>query len=91
MRKRHKLVKSHKSDCDKNAQILHLEELICDSHTQEKLHDEEISVTKIKTDPNYFFYRKNFYLQKNSTTTKKYIYNYVQYLRPAILKYMSLD
>ena len=44
MRKRRKLAK-----------ILHLEELICDSHTQEKLHDEEIVVTKIKTDPNYFF------------------------------------
>ena len=55
MRKRRKLIKSHKSDGDKNAQILHLEELICDSHTQEKLHDEEIVVTKIKTDPNYFF------------------------------------
>ena len=55
MRKRHKLVKSHKSDGDKNAQILHLEELICDSHTQEKCHDEEIAVTKINTDPNYFF------------------------------------
>ena len=55
MRKRRKLVKSHKSDCDKNAQILPLEKLICDSHTQEKLHNEEISVTKIKTDPNYFF------------------------------------
>ena len=55
MRKRRKLVKSHKSDGDKNAQILHLEEFICDSHTQEKLHDEEIAVTKIKTDPNYFF------------------------------------
>ena len=55
MRKRRKLVKSHKSDGDKNAQILHLEELICDSHTQENLHDEEIAVTKIKTDPNYFF------------------------------------
>ena len=34
------------------------------------------------------FYRKNFYLQKNST---KSIYNYVKYLQPAILKYMSLD
>ena len=55
MRKRRKLVKSHKSDGDKNAQILHLEVLICDNHTQEKLHDEEIAVTKIKTDPNYFF------------------------------------
>ena len=54
-RKRRKLVESHKSDCDKNAQILHLEELICTSHTQEKLHDEEIAVIKIKTDPNYFF------------------------------------
>ena len=55
MRKRRKLVKSYKSHCDKNAQILHSEELICDSHTQEKLHDEESAVTKIKTDPNYFF------------------------------------
>ena len=45
VRKRRKLVKSHKSDCDKNAQILHLEELISDSHTQEKLNDEEIAVT----------------------------------------------
>ena len=42
MRKRCKLVKPHKSDCDKNAQILHLEELICDSHTQEKLHDKKL-------------------------------------------------
>ena len=49
MRKRRKLVKSHESDCDKTAQIFHLEELICDSHTQEKLHDEEIAVTKINT------------------------------------------
>ena len=55
MRKRRKLVKSHKSDCDKNAQILHLEKFICDSHHREKLHDEEIVITKIKTDPNYFF------------------------------------
>ena len=55
MRKRRKLVKSNKSDCDKNAQILHLEELICGSHTQEKLHDEEIAVTEIKTYSNYFF------------------------------------
>ena len=54
-RKRCKLVRSHKSDCGKNAQILNLEELICDSHTQEKLHDEEIAVTKLKTDTNYFF------------------------------------
>ena len=33
----------------------------------------------------YFFYRKNFYLQKNSTK-KISIYNYVQYLQPDILK-----
>ena len=46
----------NRADCsEKNSQILHLEELICDSHTQEKLHDEEIAVTKIKTNPNYFF------------------------------------
>ena len=34
-----------------------------------------------------FFYRKNFYLQKKKLS----IYNYVQYLQPVILKYMSLD
>ena len=44
MRKRRK---SHIYDCDKNAQILHLEELICHSHTHEKSYDEEIAVTKI--------------------------------------------
>ena len=37
----------------KTAQILHVEELICDSHRQEKLLDEEIAVTKIKMDPSY--------------------------------------
>ena len=53
MRKRHKLVKSHILVSEKNAQILHVEELICER--QEKLHNEEIAVTKIKTDPNYLF------------------------------------
>ena len=28
---------------------------MCDSHRQEKLHDEEIAVTEIKMNPNYFF------------------------------------
>ena len=37
-----------------------------------------------------FFYRNKFYLQKSSTK-KLSIYNYVQYLQPVILKYMSLD
>ena len=55
MRKRHKLVKSHILVSEKKAQILHVEEFICESHRQEKLHDEEIAVTKIKMDPNYFF------------------------------------
>ena len=55
MRKRHKLAKSHILVSEKTAQILHVEELICESHRQEKLHNEEIAVTKIKMDPNYFF------------------------------------
>ena len=60
MRKRRKLAKSHIFVSEKTAQILHVEELICESHRQEKLHDEEIAVTKIKMDPNYFFrYAKN--------------------------------
>ena len=55
IRKRHKL-----TSLKKTAQILHVEELICKSHRQEKLQDEEIAVTKIKMDPNYFFrYAKN--------------------------------
>ena len=55
MRKRRKLAKSHIFLSEKTAQILHVEELICESHRHEKLHDEEIAVTKIKMDPNYFF------------------------------------
>ena len=50
MRKRCKLAKSHIFVSEKTAQILHVEELICESHRQEKLHDEEIAVTKIKMD-----------------------------------------
>ena len=46
IRKRRKLPKSHIL-VYKNAQIVQ-KELICESHRQEKLHDEEIAVTKIK-------------------------------------------
>ena len=35
--------------------MLQIEELICESHRQEKLHNKEIDVTKIKMDPNYLF------------------------------------
>ena len=52
MRKIRKLAKSHILVSEKTAQILHVEELICESHRQEKLHDEEIVLTKIKMDPN---------------------------------------
>ena len=52
MGKRRKLAKSH---ILVSAQIFHVEELICESHRQEKLHDEEIAVSKIQMDPNYFF------------------------------------
>ena len=52
---RRKLAKSHIFVSENTAQILHVEEFICESHWQGKLHDEEIAVTKIKMDPNYFF------------------------------------
>ena len=54
MRNRRKQVKSHILVSKKTAQILHVEELICESHRQEKLHDEKIDVTKIQMHPNYF-------------------------------------
>ena len=42
MRKRRKLAKFHIFVSEKTAQILHVEELICESHRQEKSHDEEL-------------------------------------------------
>ena len=43
MRKRRKLVKSQISDSEeKNMQILNVEQLICDSHNHERLHDEKM-------------------------------------------------
>ena len=55
MRKRRKLAKYHFLVSENPPQILHVQELICESHRQERLHDEEIAVTKIKMDLNYFF------------------------------------
>ena len=36
-----------------------IEQSICDSHTKEKLYDETLAVTRIKSDPNFFFRHAN--------------------------------
>ena len=60
MRKRTKLrrINSTKSI----PQLIKIEQAICDSHLKEKLNEESRAVTKIKSDPNYFFR----YAKKNS-------------------------
>ena len=38
-----------------------IEQSICESHSKEKLYDETLAVTRIKSDPNFFFrYAKKF-------------------------------
>ena len=32
-----------------------IEQSICESHSKEKLYDETLAVTRIKSDPNFFF------------------------------------
>ena len=53
MRKRTKLRKM--SSTKSNTQIIKIEQSICDSHLKEKLNEKSIDVTKIKSDPNFFF------------------------------------
>ena len=44
-----------------SSKIMSIEQTICDSHTKEKLYDETLAVTKINSDPTFFFrYAKNF-------------------------------
>ena len=61
MRKRTKLRKKVNTNPSISSKILSIEQSICDSHTKEKLYDETLAVTKIKSDPNFFFrYAKKF-------------------------------
>ena len=44
-----------------SSKIMSIEQTICDSHNKKILYDETIAVTKIKSDPNFFFkYAKKF-------------------------------
>ena len=36
------------------SELISIEQTICDSHNKEKLYDETLAVTKIKSDPNFF-------------------------------------
>ena len=44
-----------------SSKIMSIERSICESHSKEKLYDETLAVTRIKSDPNFFFrYAKKF-------------------------------
>ena len=65
MIKRLKLVKSSKPPPLIKSQLVMLEKQLCDSHLDEKLFEENATVTKIQDDPNYFFrYTKKFSICK---------------------------
>ena len=61
MRKRTKL---RKTNLTKSIpQLIKIEQAICNSHLKEKLNEESIAVSQIKSDPNYFFrYAKKLHL-----------------------------
>ena len=61
MRKRTKLSKKVYTIFFISSKIMSIEQSICESHSKEKLYDETLAVTRIKSDPNYFFrYAKKF-------------------------------
>ena len=65
MRKRLILVKSLKPAPLIKSHLVMLEKQLCDSHINEKRFEENVAVTKIKEDPNYFFrYVKKFSICK---------------------------
>ena len=46
-----------------SSKIMSIEQSICECHSKEKLYDETLAVTRIKSDPNFFFrYAKKFSL-----------------------------
>ena len=55
MRKRTKLRKRVHTNPSISSKIMSTEQYICESHSKEKLYDETLAVTRIKSDPNFFF------------------------------------
>ena len=55
MRKRTKLRKKVHTNPSISCKIMSIEQSICESHSKEKLYDETLTVTRIKTDSNFFF------------------------------------
>jgi len=46
--------------------LIKIEQAICDSHSKERLHEESLAVSRIKSDPNFFFrYAKRFSICKS--------------------------
>ena len=61
MRKRTKLKKKVHTNPSISSKIMSIEQSISESHSKEKLYDETLAVTRIKSDPNFFFrYAKKF-------------------------------
>ena len=61
MRKRTKLRKRVHTNPSISSKIMSIGQSICESHSKEKLYDETLAVTRIKSDPNLFFrYAKKF-------------------------------
>ena len=61
MRKRTKLRKKVHTNPSISSKIMSIEQSICESHSKEKLYDETLAVTRIKSYPNFFFrYAKKF-------------------------------
>ena len=55
MRKRRKLMKKTIHDSKISETLISIDKKICASHQDEKLHDEQVAVAKIKDDPHFFF------------------------------------
>ena len=55
MRKRTKLRKKVHTNPSISSKIMSIEQSICESHSKEKLYDETLAVTRIKSDPNWIF------------------------------------
>ena len=61
MRKRTKLRKKVNTNPSISSKIMSIEQSICESHSKENFYDETLAVTRIKSDPNFFFrYAKKF-------------------------------
>ena len=55
MRKRRKLFNKYFPSNKIERSLIQIEHDICASHLSEKVHDENVAIAKIKSDPNYFF------------------------------------